>query len=413
MALGLPQAAPVFGRVAGALCWQQVDVEPSHRRDDWIAEAKSIWQSANDRYIEQNVEWMQSADGEPRSRTSVFELRNAEHLCAYAIAQAGLMHQLWIIRGKVLCHRTVERLRIVRGAVLDTNQLESERAASAFVDLLIGLNQKFPQLPISLEAFRPEPDTRVILNDRRIRSRFLALPAKTGQTHYAIDLPNSIYDYMQQLNCKERQNVRRHLRRLEERCDGDLHVEHYRDEGDVRSFLKHALPIAKTTWQYRAYNSGLAAEPGALVKYTAIAQKGWWRGHVLFCKNRPVAYLVGYEIDGTYFGEQIGYDPTWARYGIGILAMVSLTESLIVRDKPPGRYDFGPGAQDYKRHLANYSWPECSYDLVPRTAQMLPFVAAYVGKRAIEKVRNAAKQLGVRTRKDLVRQKEQSGEVDD
>ncbi len=318
------------------------------------------------------------------------------------------MTQIWEVRGVTLCKRSVKRLRIVRGIVADS-EFGSENAARALADLIVLLHAAFRPLPISLEGLRPEPDHRIACSDERVLSLFLPLKRRPDQLHHALDLPKPPRGYLDQLSSKDRQNIRRHERRLQEHCDGDVRLATYEDEADVQTFLDVALPIARMSYQYRAYSAGLAAQAGVLEKYRGMARRGWWRGNVLYCKGEPVVFLSACEIDGTCFGDEIAYNPAWAVWGVGIHAMVSRIESLVNRPGPPDRFDFGPGDYEYKRRLVNCSWTECCYDLIPKNVRtMVPFVAVHAASRGTDAVRAAVRKLGLVSRKESVRRNGQS-----
>ncbi len=360
---------------------------------------RPIWEDLNDRYLEQHVDWMHFLDHHEQSRSFAFELRDESGFYAYALVQQSWLSQVWEVRGIPLCKRSVETLRIVRG-IVSRKDVDCEDGARALCDLIILLHHKFPDMPICLDALRPEPDGRIVAGSVPILSRFLLLRPRSDLEHHIVQLPKPPATYVEQLAPKDRQNVRRHTRRLYEHCDGDVQLVRYTGVSDVEKFLDVALPIARTTYQYRAYSAGLANQHSPLERYQDMARRGWWRGNLLYCKGEAVAFQVGCQIANTYFAEEIGYNPLWAPWSVGIFAMVHRIELLILEAAPPERCDFGPGDHDYKKRLGTCSWLECNYDLVPRNPKVaVPFVALHAAQKGTNAVRAAVKRVGMMSRK--------------
>ena len=129
--------------------------------------------------------------------------------------------------------------------------------------------------------------------------------------------------------------------------------------------------------------------------------EGWWQGHLLHCKGEPVAFLVGCQIDNTYFGLDMGYNPAWSQLSVGTVALSQLIGSLIAQSSPPTRFDFGRSDHEYKRRLCNRSWGEKSFALVPRNSRYLwAFRVVEMGPPRTKPVSKFLKKLGFSSRKE-------------
>jgi hypothetical protein len=58
------------------------------------------------------------------------------------------------------------------------------------------------------------------------------------------------------------------------------------------------------------------------------AEHGWMRCYLLFCGQRAVAFIVGYQYRGTFLLDEIGHDPEWSKYSAGAVLQLLTVEDL-------------------------------------------------------------------------------------
>jgi CelD/BcsL family acetyltransferase involved in cellulose biosynthesis len=206
--------------------------------------------------------------------------------------------------------------------------------------------------------------------------------------HYVIDLPSSYADYFQQLSQKTRTNVRRGARQLEARL-GHWEVRKFTAPENVLGMVQLIEPIAIKTFHYHLLGQDLTTSNEQLIRNLTIhAQQGWLRGYVLVGNNRPVAYVIGYLVNGCFQYELIGYDPEFANASPGIVLLAQIVEDLI-NTGTANLLDFGAGDASYKRLFSNRLYEDGELLVCRRTL--------YAGTAALaERLFASTSRLGVR-----------------
>ncbi|MGN6482735.1 GNAT family N-acetyltransferase, partial [Luteibacter sp.] len=96
--------------------------------------------------------------------------------------------------------------------------------------------------------------------------------------------------------------------------------------------------------------------PARVALFQRLAASGHIIGHVVVRDGRPLAYVHGYRVAGTYLVDDLGYDEEIAKVGIGSVAVFQAITALL--DRFPGeRVSFGYGDNQYKRLLATHNEP--------------------------------------------------------
>ena len=85
--------------------------------------------------------------------------------------------------------------------------------------------------------------------------------------------------------------------------------------------------------------------------------RGWFRAWVLTIDDRPVAFWQGNVLDGVYYSSSTGYDPAFAKQGVGTYAQIRMYQDLIA-DPGVSILDFGWGDAAYKARFGNDEWEE-------------------------------------------------------
>jgi hypothetical protein len=161
-------------------------------------------------------------------------------------------------------------------------------------------------------------------------------------------------DYMRKFSSKTRNNLSRQLRKLREK--GEVELVKVTSESDVNSFVDAAAEISRKTYQYRVLDIGIC-NPDRLKEWLKwAARRGWLRSYLLKCCGSPCAFQVSYQYYGTFLGIEVGFDPAWNKFGVGIVQQLLALEDLFKNDKPDV-CDFG-GYADYKQFLANDAYSD-------------------------------------------------------
>jgi CelD/BcsL family acetyltransferase involved in cellulose biosynthesis len=189
--------------------------------------------------------------------------------------------------------------------------------------------------------------------------------------HRTMTLPGSMDAFYQSCSKKHRANLRRYVRKIEEQYGPRAVITRYRGEADVDSFVAAASQVSAKTYQH-GLGCGLENDERTRDLIRNTAQKGWWRGHVMFLDGQPCAFQLGAIYRGSYFLEQIGFDPKWKDLNVGTVLFLAALEDLCQDNGGAKTIDFGFGEADYKKYYGDKCWTDASFYLfAPRLRPLL------------------------------------------
>jgi len=164
-------------------------------------------------------------------------------------------------------------------------------------------------------------------------------------------------DYVATLGASHRANLRRRLRKLEERFTVELQrVEH---EAELSGALDTLFELHHRRWAARGGSDGLGStELMAFHRDFALAalRRGWLRLFVLRLDGRAVAALYGFRYHGRFLFYQSGFDPECAEHAVGMVLMAHAIRSAM--EEGAREFDFLHGEEPYK-----YLWTTTSRQL--------------------------------------------------
>lgn len=173
--------------------------------------------------------------------------------------------------------------------------------------------------------------------------------------HWRLRLPGSPEELIAGLP----QNLRKNLHGLTNRLSrdhGEGEVRVHEKRSDLPRLLDDLEHVAEKTYQ-RGLGVAFADDAARRPLAELGLEQGWYRAYVLAIGGEPVAYYEGAVHRRTFFPSTTGYDPEYARYGVGTLLMIHMLERLSAGDEVDA-VDFGFGHAEYKRRLANEHWEE-------------------------------------------------------
>ena len=161
------------------------------------------------------------------------------------------------------------------------------------------------------------------------------------------DLPATWDEYLQILNSKQRHEVRRKLRRLEEA--GTVSYRFIEDTALVPGFMDIFLKQFVESRTDKA--TFMTAEMEKFFRSMAdvIFEAGLLRLSILEIDNIPVAALVAFDYNNVIYLYNSGYDPAYSSLSAGVLSKALCIKDSIERGKK--RFDFLKGDERYKYHL--------------------------------------------------------------
>lgn len=210
-------------------------------------------------------------------------------------------------------------------------------------------------------------------NSEELRRNYHILAFGAPYDHHYLDLPETFEEYLGTLSATRRYDIGRIRRRLKKNSAGECIVEKYLRVEDVARFVDDACAVSITTWQYQQEGAGLRNPQVLRDRFEHTARLGWFHGYLLRVDGKPVAFQVGHVVEGVYYLQELGYDPSWAKKQVGIYLLVSAIEDLISNEQGVYCFDFGYTDSLYKQRFSSRSSRESFYYLFPRTARMSAF----------------------------------------
>jgi CelD/BcsL family acetyltransferase involved in cellulose biosynthesis len=190
--------------------------------------------------------------------------------------------------------------------------------------------------------------------------RFALLPMSDRlQKVHQLELAPSFDAYLAAMNPKTRMKFRRRARKFWKDHGEKVELRKITAPADVRAFLDVVNEVYPRSWQGRVVGAAQRNRPSDVEYAEEIARRGWLRAYTLTAAGRPVAFLRGYQYNGTFHHDETGYDQALANEAPG-----SVLNNLVVEDlhevDPPAVLDFGFGENEYKRILGNAEHDACA-----------------------------------------------------
>jgi CelD/BcsL family acetyltransferase involved in cellulose biosynthesis len=164
----------------------------------------------------------------------------------------------------------------------------------------------------------------------------------------AVDLPGTWDDYLAALSKKDRHELRRKLRRVESAGGVSLRVVTQADEASTMlDTLFHLMRISSHHKEEFLDRPGMEAFFREMM--STMAAEDMLRFYFLEFDGQPVASVLNFDLGGTLYMYNSGYDPAYAHYAVGLMS-----KTLLIRDAiENGRtcVDFLRGDENYKYDL--------------------------------------------------------------
>ena len=214
-----------------------------------------------------------------------------------------------------------------------------------FSALLNYLKQKGTNL-LDLGSLRPDSTVISSLVDTARKSG-CKVTCHQDDVSLEVDLPATWDEYLQMLNGKQRHEVRRKLRRLEEA--GSINFHFVEKSESVPDFMEMFLKMFVESREDKAafLTEEMAAFFKSMVK--SMAEAGLLRSGVLELDSTPVAAIIAFDYNNTVYLYNSAYDPQYSFLSVGILSKALYLKDSIQRGKK--RFDFLKGSEKYKYHL--------------------------------------------------------------
>lgn len=175
--------------------------------------------------------------------------------------------------------------------------------------------------------------------------------------HWSMAIGDTLEETLSRRSAKTRENIRRSSRRLESEFGDRLRLEVITDPAEAPRLFADVDAIASRAYQYESDTLFRNAELERQLALLGLA-RGWYRAHVLYVDERPIAFWTGFSYGGTFgWRGATGYVPAFGRFSPGTYVLARLLEDLS-RDPAIRLFDLGGGDVEYKRYFGDRRWEE-------------------------------------------------------
>jgi CelD/BcsL family acetyltransferase involved in cellulose biosynthesis len=168
-----------------------------------------------------------------------------------------------------------------------------------------------------------------------------------------MELPATFDEYLESLSTKQRHEVRRKLRRLNEA--GDIVFKIVSDNAGLPAAIEVFFKMFVESRQDKASFLTPAMESFFRSIVGTTGRLGLLKLGVLELDGRPLAEIMCFDYAGCLYLYNSGYDPDYVSLSAGLLSKVLAIKDSIEKGKR--RFDFLKGAEVYKSHLGGHEIP--------------------------------------------------------
>jgi len=267
----------------------------------------------------------------------------------------------WRVGYKTIFKPHLWCMTVIYGGVLG---MPDEQVSARLVRELMRLLQRresdlifFNHLPVDSPFYRQVRRIPNIL----CRNHFPVI-----EPHWRMIIPKSMEEFYAKRSKKHRKHLRQYQNKLHKKYSNQIRIHTFCKPEEVTQAIKNASAISKNTYQF-AMGVGFADSPCRRTLLQTAAAKGWFRGHILYLNEQPVAYRFALKYGRVYYADGTGYDPRYKDLRVGTFLFIKVLEQLC-QDQTVDYYDFGFGDASYKESYSNESWQEAAatYIYAPR-----------------------------------------------
>ncbi len=165
----------------------------------------------------------------------------------------------------------------------------------------------------------------------------------------AVELPGTWDEYLNLLSKKDRHELRRKLRRLDS-AGGDVVLKVVTEPAEAATELDTLFHLMRISSHHKEEFLDRPGMEAFFREMTAtMAAEGMLRFYFLTFDGEAVASVMNFDVGGTLYMYNSGYDPAYSHYAVGLMSKTLLIKDAIEN----GRHcvDFLRGDENYKYDL--------------------------------------------------------------
>ena len=205
---------------------------------------------------------------------------------------------------------------------------------------------------LDLRSLRPESSVLKHLIDEA-RNREYEVSCDPDNVSLELNLPSTWDGYLQILKGKQRHEVKRKLRRLNEA--GDINYRIVEELDGVKDVMNTFFSLFRESRSDKDAFMNPEMESFFKSLAFAMAEIKILRFYILELDGRTIAVVMCFDYNDTIYLCNNGYDPQFNSLSVGVISKVLIIKDSIKRGKK--KYDFLKGAETYKRRLGGQEIP--------------------------------------------------------
>jgi len=170
---------------------------------------------------------------------------------------------------------------------------------------------------------------------------------------YELDLPLTWETYLESLHKKQRHEIRRKLRRLNEA--GRIGFQVIQNPNHVMEILNEFFLLFQMSRQDKAEFLTQRIRSFFQVLFQYLAQRGILKLYRISINQQTAAITICFDYADTLYLYNNGYNPAFANLSVGTISKVMSIQNAIINQKI--RFNFLKGDEPYKRYLGGQKTP--------------------------------------------------------
>jgi CelD/BcsL family acetyltransferase involved in cellulose biosynthesis len=205
--------------------------------------------------------------------------------------------------------------------------------------------------------FRDIPENRELAGSlRKVFWRSLLSSERVSNICFYIPLYDSVEEFNKTLGGDMRRSLRRRMKRLREQYD--VTFEQFDSVKSAEEGVKELVYLHQKKWKSKGQEGSFGRDPrfaGFLRDIAkAFSENGWLNLSFLKADGEAVSAALCFEYNRVMYYYHPGYDPAFAKFGVGNLLLMHLIEEAI--GKGMQTFDFLHGVEPYKKEWTSLSY---------------------------------------------------------
>jgi hypothetical protein len=185
-------------------------------------------------------------------------------------------------------------------------------------------------------------------------------------SHWKTVLPGTIDELFSDMGSKQRHELFRKERRIQEDSRGKITFCCYKVEGEIYRLCNDIENVSRYSLK-DIIGYGFIINTKNKNYLSISAKRGWLRGYLLYIDEKPCAYYICHIYKEIFYFRSSGFNERYKNCSPGVVLLKHVLEDIYKHEKNIKEIDWGIGDQKFKKHLGNYSTKVGSLYIFPQT----------------------------------------------